>query len=131
MEEIYLEIITPEKTVLKEKIESVVVPSHEGYLGILKNHAEAILQLQIGKLKFKKEGKENYVAISSGFLKVENNKVKIFTSSAEKKEEIDRERAEKAKMKAEERIKSKEKEIDIARAESALKRALNRIKVAS
>lgn len=131
MEEIYLEIITPEKTVLKEKVESIVVPSHYGYLGILKNHAPAILQLQIGKLKYKKEGKENYIAVSGGFLKIENNKVKIFTSSAEKREEIDTERAERAKIKAEERIKSKGKEIDVVRAESALKRALNRLKIAS
>lgn len=131
MEEITLEILTPERTVLKEKVESVVVPSYYGYLGILKNHSPAILKLQIGRVKFKKEGKEEYVAISGGFLKLQKNKVSIFTPSAERKEEIDIERAEKAKKRAQERIKSKKEEFDIERAEIALKKALNRIKIAS
>jgi F-type H+-transporting ATPase subunit epsilon len=131
MEELLLEIITPEKTVLKEKVESIVVPSFYGELGILKNHAPAVLELQIGRLKFKKDGRENYVFIAGGFLKVEKNRVIILTPAGELKEEIDIKRAEMAKKRAEERLKSKSGDVDILRAEISLKKAISRIKIAS
>lgn len=124
-----LEVVTPERKVLSEDISSLVVPAIEGYLGILPNHAPMISGLEPGVLKYKVSDNYKKMAISGGFLEVSENKVSILANTAELPEEIDLERARRAKERAEERLKHK-KEIDALRAEMALKRALVRIRVA-
>lgn len=127
-----LEVITPDRVVLSDnQIVSVVAPGSEGYLGMLANHAPLMTELTIGKLDFRRaDGSEGAMAISGGFLEVFENKVSVLAESAELVEEIDIERAEQAKKRAEERLAAAGAELDATRARIALLRALNRLKTA-
>ena len=101
-------------------------------MAILPSHAPLLTMLQPGELVVRKEGEETAIFVSGGFLEVMQNRVTVLADTAERAEEIDVERAEEAKRRAEERLKDKEylPEMDLARAEVALRRALTRIKVA-
>ena len=122
-----LEVVTPERKVLSEEIVSLIVPAIEGYLGILPNHAPIISGLEPGVIKYKVGGDYKKMAISGGFLEVSANKASILANTAELAEEIDVQRAQAAKERAEQRLQNK-RDIDVLRAELALKRALARLK---
>ena len=124
-----LEIVTPEKKVFTGDVNFVVVPGELGELGIMPNHAPLMSSLKIGLVRAQQEGKTFKFAVSGGFVEIRNNKVTILADTAESPEEIDRERAERAKERAEKRVADKACEgYDERRAELALKRALNRLK---
>ncbi len=123
-----LEIVTPAKKLFSEDIRFVVVPGVMGELGILPEHTPLMSALKIGIVRFEQDGKTYKVAITGGFVEIRNNKVTVLADSAERAEDIDRQRAEKAKERAEKRLASKTSDLDLARAEEALKRALNRLK---
>jgi len=125
-----LEIVTPERKVFEEDIDMVVVEGVEGQLGILPNHIPMLTALKIGPLRIKKDGKEEEIAVGGGFMEVTKNKVIILAETAELPEDIDLERAEDARRRAENYLLHRD-EHDQVRAEMALQRALNRIKVAS
>lgn len=125
-----LEIITPEKTELKAEINALSAPSVSGSLGILFNHAPIVALLDIGELSYKDmKNTEQVLAISDGVLEVHKNKISVLVHSAEKPDEIDVERARKAKERAEKRLRDKTHNIDLTRAEAALKRSLLRLKL--
>lgn len=126
-----LQVVTPERAVLTEQIEAIVIPAPEGYLGILPNHAPIITGLEPGMVKYHKAGKKCYMFIGGGFMEVSHNKITILADVAEKPEEIDKARAQSAKERAEKRIKTKTPGIDEVRAELALKKALARLRVAN
>ena len=123
-----LEIVTPEKKEFSGDVRFVVAPGELGQLGFLPNHAPLMSGLKIGLVKVEQEGKVFKVAISGGFVEVAKNKVTILADVAERDDQIDRERAEKAKERAEKRLSEKQTDLDIKRAEMALQRALNRMK---
>lgn len=125
-----LEVITPDRVVLSDdQIVSVVAPGSEGYLGMLANHAPLMTELKIGKLDFRRaDGSTGAMAISGGFLEVFENKVSVLAESAELADEIDVDRAEQSKKRAEERLAARE--VDAARAQASLHRAVNRLNVA-
>jgi F-type H+-transporting ATPase subunit epsilon len=126
-----LEIVTPERIVLKEKVVSVVVPGSEGELGIMADHAPLMAELAIGVISIRyPDGQTDRGATSGGFMEVRENTVRILADAAERAEEIDKARAEEAKRRAEERIRSRQEDVDLARAEAALKRAIARLRVA-
>jgi F-type H+-transporting ATPase subunit epsilon len=125
-----LEIVTPERKVFEEDIDMVVVEGVEGQLGILPNHIPLLTALKIGPLRVKKDGKEEEIAVGGGFMEVTKNKVIILAETAELPEDIDVERAEEARRRAENYLLHRD-EHDQVRAEMALQRAMNRIKVAS
>jgi F-type H+-transporting ATPase subunit epsilon len=127
-----LEVITPDRVVLSDsEIVSVVAPSSHGYFGVLAGHAPMMTELKIGKLDFRRDdGTSGAMAISGGFLEVFEDKVSVLAESAELVGEIDVERAEQAKKRAEERLAAAGPNVDAARAEAALERALNRLRVA-
>ena len=127
-----LEVITPDRVVLSDdEIVSVVAPGSEGYLGVLAHHAPMMTELKIGKLDFRRaDDTSDAMAISGGFLEVFEDKVSVLAESAELAEEIDVDRAEQAKKRAEERLASPASDIDAARAGAALLRAINRLHVA-
>ena len=128
MSELNLEIITPEKPVLKDQIESVTIPGTMGSFQILKDHAPLISSFEIGLIKVKKGTTENYFTTAGGTVEVNHNQVLVLADSIEKVGDIDQNRAEQAKQRAEERLKRKhEEDVDEARAQAALNRALNRI----
>ena len=126
--DINLEIITPEKAVLKEQVDAVTVPGSIGSFQILKNHAPLISNFDIGVITVKKNGDISHYTTSGGTVEVKDNNVLVLANSAENVNDIDFNRAEQAQKRAEERLSQKQKEeIDEVRAETALHRALNRI----
>jgi len=128
MSELNLEIITPEKPVFKDQIEAVTIPGTLGSFQILKDHAPLISSFEIGIIKVKKDTAETFYTTSGGTIEVNHNKVLVLADSIEKLNEIDQDRAEQAKKRAEERLRKKQEEnIDEARAKAALNRALNRL----
>lgn len=129
-EKIIMEVVSPERVVLREEVDSLVVPAHEGYLGVLPGHAPLITGLEPGVVQYKAEGQTKKLAISGGFMEVYNNKATILADTAELQEEIDLERAIRAKERAEKRLRERPPGLDVARAELALRRALARIKAA-
>jgi len=129
---IRFEIATAERVIYSDDVDIVIAPGIEGQMAILPSHAPLLTMLQSGELVVRKEGEETAIFVSGGFLEVMQNRVTVLADTAERAEEIDIERAEEAKRRAEERLKDKEypPEMDLARAEVALRRALTRIKVA-
>jgi len=128
MSELNLEIITPEKPIFRDQIDAVTIPGTQGSFQILKNHAPILSSFEIGIIKVRKSDLETYYATSGGTVEVSHNKVLVLADSIEKVEDIDEDRAEQAKKRAEERLRKKHEEnIDEARAKAALNRALNRL----
>jgi len=124
-----LEIVTAEKTVFSDDVTAVVAWGVEGQLGILPHHAPLMTMLRPGDLTIRKGNEEQYLAISGGFLEVRPDKVIILADACERAEEIDIERAEAAKRRAEEILKTRPPQVDTAAAEAALRRSLTRLKV--
>jgi len=128
MSELNLEIITPEKPIFKDSIESVTIPGTQGNFQVLKDHAPLISSFEIGIVKVKNASTETHYATAGGTVEVNQNKVLVLADSIEKISDIDQNRAEEAKKRAEERLKRKnEEDVDEARAQAALNRALNRL----
>jgi F-type H+-transporting ATPase subunit epsilon len=128
MSELNLEIITPEKPIFKGQVDVITIPGTLGGFQILKNHAPLISSFEIGILKVKKDSDETYYATAGGTIEVNKNKVLVLADSIEKVDKIDKDRAEQARTRAEERLrKKKEEDVDEARARGALNRALNRL----
>jgi len=128
MAELNLEIITPEKPIFKDQIEAVTIPGSLGGFQILKDHAPLISSFEIGVIKVKKANAETYYTTAGGTVEVNKNQVLVLADSIEKITDINVDRAEQAKKRAEERLQKKhEANIDEARAKAALNRALNRI----
>ena len=128
MSEIKLEIITPEKVIFEGTVDSITVPGTKGGFQVLKDHAPLMSTIDIGVITVKKNGDTTYFTTAGGTIEVLDNKVLVLADSTELISDIDVDRAEQAKQRAEERLKrKKEEEIDTLRAELALKRALNRL----
>ncbi|MBM7853729.1 F-type H+-transporting ATPase subunit epsilon [Desulfohalotomaculum tongense] len=125
-----LDIVTPERVVCSEEVEFVVAPGVEGELGFLPEHAPLVSALKTGVLRVQQDGKTYKVAISGGFVEVKNSRVIVLADTAEREDQIDVERAEAAKKRAEERLAKGGEGIDQARAEAALQRAIARLKAA-
>jgi F-type H+-transporting ATPase subunit epsilon len=124
-----LEIVTPERKVYEKDVEMVVVKGIAGELGILPNHIPLVTPLRIAPVKIKFDGnQEEIIAVHGGFMEVRKDKIVILAELAELPGEIDLERAQRAKERAEGRLKSKD-ESDLIRAEIALQKAINRINV--
>jgi F-type H+-transporting ATPase subunit epsilon len=132
-ESIQLEVVTPTGAVVSESVDIVTAPGIGGEFGVLANHAPFLSTLKIGSLAYKQGGSETHLMVSGGFCEVSNNKITFLVEAAEKGDDIDVDRAMKAKERAEKRLleaKSQQEKINMTRAEAALQRALARIKVA-
>src|SRR5215470_5398968 len=99
-----LEVATPSRLVVSESVDEVVVPGIEGYFGVLPGHAPLLSTLGIGELKYRNGRDEPHLAIAGGFAEVRNDKIIVLADSAERPEEIDRARAERARERAERRL---------------------------
>ncbi|HDS01867.1 MAG TPA: ATP synthase F1 subunit epsilon [candidate division Zixibacteria bacterium] len=125
-----LSIVSPERVLYEDDVESLVAPGIDGYLGILSNHAPLITSLVTGRIEIRDAHKiEKIAAISQGFLEVSGNTATILADAVEFVEEIDLSRAESALKRAEERVNMDSGDIDLPRARNALIRARNRIKL--
>jgi F-type H+-transporting ATPase subunit epsilon len=125
------EILTLQRLFLREEARFVIAPGQEGVFEVLPGHAPYVFALKPGALRIRKpDGKDSYVAVGGGFLVVQKESVTVLTRSAERPEEVDLPRAQRAKERAEERLRNRTPEIEVARAQAALHRALARLKVA-
>ena len=125
-----LEIITAERQVFADDVNVVVAPGIEGELGILPHHAPLMTMIKPGELLIRKDSEETYMSVSGGFLEIRPDKTIILADACERAEEIDIERAEEAKRRAEERLKTHPPDVDMAQVQAALLRSLARLKVA-
>jgi F-type H+-transporting ATPase subunit epsilon len=128
-DKIRLDVVTPYGLVLSEDVDELTATGSEGEFGVLPGHAPFITTLTIGMLVIKKGGKTEYVFVSSGYAEVTFDKVVVLADSAERAEDIDIDRAVKARERAEERLRQAEK-IDFGRATAAIERATIRIQTA-
>ncbi len=128
-----LEIVTPDQVVLSSDVEYVGAPGVDGEFGVLAGHSPLLTALSIGTLVYRIGNKDYMAFIAGGFAEVADNKITILAQAAELAENIDVERAEKAKARAEERLQNAKHQdgIDIVRAENAMKRAIMRLKIAN
>src|SRR6202162_5363642 len=125
-----LEIVTPSRLLVKDAAEEAQIPGLSGYLGILPGHAPLITELAVGVITYKSNGAAHTLSVAWGFAEVLPDKVTILAEAAERPQEIDVARAEKAKARAEALLKSNDPKVDYARAENALLRAQPRLSVA-
>lgn len=127
----FFEIITPEKVVYKDDVDEIIIPTTTGEITILPNHVNLLTQVADGEMIIKKNGKEQYLAVTGGFLEVNNNKVSLLADYAVRSEEIEIAKAEEAHKRAEKLMREKVSDRDFAMAEAQFKRALLELKVAS
>jgi F-type H+-transporting ATPase subunit epsilon len=125
-----LEIVTPTRLLVKEQSEEAQIPGLSGYLGILPGHAPLITELAVGAITYKTSGATHTLSVAWGFAEVLPDRVTILAEAAEHPQEIDVERAHKAKERAEQLLKSNDPQVDFMRAEDALQRAETRLNVA-
>jgi F-type H+-transporting ATPase subunit epsilon len=126
-----LEIVTPERQLFADEVDSVVCPGVEGELGVLPHHAPLLTTLGVGELRIRRHGQEEYFAIAGGFLQVRPDKVVVMAETADMASEIDLELAMEARREAERALSEGfEEPADLTRARAALQKALLRIRVA-
>lgn len=125
---IHLEIVTPDRKLLSEDVEFVGAPGYNGEFGILPDHAPFLSALGVGSLHYNKDGRTHWIFLSGGFAEVSSNKISVLAEVAERAEEIDLERARKARERAENRLVEQKAQVDFARTQAALQRALARMK---
>lgn len=125
-----LDVVTAERVVLSEEVDTVIAPGVMGQLGILPHHTPLMTMLEPGELVVRKGDQEYSLAITGGYLEVRPDRVIVLADAAERAEEINLERAEAAKQRAEEKLHQHDTGVDTARAEAALHRSLIRLKVA-
>ena len=127
-----LEIVTPDKSLVREEIDEVQVPGSEGYLGILPGHTPLLATLKVGELWYRIGREKHFLAIAFGFVEVLPDRVTILAQIAERAQDIDVDRAEAAKRRAEERLAQlPATNMDFERARVAMMKSLIRLQVAS
>jgi F-type H+-transporting ATPase subunit epsilon len=125
-----LEIVTPEKLVVKDVAEEAQIPGKSGYLGILPGHAPLITELAVGEITYKTSGTTKHISVAWGFAEVLPTKVTILAETAERPEEIDVARAQKARARAEQELASGGPDLNYDDVQAAIERADVRIDVA-
>ena len=128
----YLEILSPEGQIFKDDVSEIILPTVQGQIAVLPNHAPLFTKLIEGEIVIKKNNKETYVAITGGFVEIANNKVDVLADYAVRSEQIEEKTAEEAKKKAEAILKEQEKrgKVDFATAEKDLKKAVLELHIA-
>jgi len=132
-----LEVVTPDRSVVTERVDEVEIPGADGYFGVLPGHTPLLALLQVGELWFRQGQEKHYLAIAFGFVEVLPDRVTVLADVGERAQEIDVQRAERAKQRAEQRLAQapqphlSQGDLDIERARIALLKALVRLNVAS
>ena len=129
---LHLQIVTPDKLLVREDADQVQIPGKNGYLGILPGHAPLITELKIGEISYQPTAaRRSIFAVSWGFAEVLPDKVTILADAAERAEDIDVKRAQEAKARAEQELREGPAELDYDAVNLALRRAEVRLEVAS
>ena len=126
-----LEIVAPDRPIVREQVDEVEIPGETGYLGVLPGHTPLLASLKVGELWYRKGQEKSYIAIAFGFAEIQADRVTILARYAEKAEDLDLERAEEARKRAEARLEKPTPDMDYERARIALMKSLVRLQVAS
>jgi F-type H+-transporting ATPase subunit epsilon len=126
-----LEIVTPDRALVREEVDEVQLPGSQGYFGVLPGHTPLLTMLKVGELWYRIGQEKHYLAIAGGFVEVLPDRVTVLAQIAERAQEIDVARAETAKQRAEERLARPAQDIDLDRARIALMKSLVRLQVAT
>jgi F-type H+-transporting ATPase subunit epsilon len=131
MANLHLEVVTPERVMVRQEVDIVVAPGSLGEFGVLQGHVPFLTGILPGAVRYTSGGQRETLAVTSGFAEVSNNRVSVLVDAAEKAQDIDLERARAAMDRAKERLAADRgrEDIDFSRAEAALRRAVARIKV--
>src|SRR2546426_10381229 len=124
-----LTIVAPERAIVHEQVDELEIPGAEGYLGVLPGHAALFSELKVGELGYRKGDRWFFLSVAWGFVEVLPNQVRILAETAERAQEIDLERAERAKRRGEKRIVNSSENSDYNAALVALVRALSGLHV--
>ena len=123
------EVVTPGRKVLSVEVDEVVLPSVNGYMGVLPGHAPLLAMLEVGEMSYRIGDQRKYMTVTGGFAEVQRGSVSVLARASELAEEIDLERAERSKQDAEARLSGADEEARFKLAEYKLRRALTRIQV--
>jgi F-type H+-transporting ATPase subunit epsilon len=126
---IELQIVTPDRSILREQVDEVEIPGSEGYFGVLPGHTPLLASLAVGEMWYRKGQEKTFLSIAFGFAEVLPDRVTILARLAERADEIDVERAEEARKRAEERLAQQQSAVDYERARTALLKSLTRLQV--
>lgn len=130
MEKINLKIATPEKVVYKDFVDQITLPTTTGEITVLPNHIPLISVLKPGEIRILKDNEEIPLAVSGGFIEIQAEKVVILADTAEKALDIDIERAEAARQRAQEVMKEKKLDAqDYAGMAAQIEKEMARLKV--
>ena len=125
-----LELVTPDRAVVREAVDEVRVPGSEGHLGVLPGHTPLLTALQVGEAWFRRGDVTSFLAVAFGFAEILPDRVTVLAHVAERAEEIDIERAKEAERRARDRMAKSAVDIDFERARVALMKSLIRLQVA-
>jgi F-type H+-transporting ATPase subunit epsilon len=129
-----LELVTPDRLMVREPaVLTVSLPGREGYIGVLPGHAPLLTELKPGQLSYTKGPITHYLFVNWGFAEVLPHRVIVLVETSERPEEIDADRAKRARQRAEELLRragAGDAEIDALRAQAALQRAMARLEIA-
>lgn len=125
-----LQIVTPDRSIVQDAVDEVQIPGSEGYFGVLPGHTPLLASLAVGEMWYRKGQEKTFLAIAFGFAEVLPDRVTILARLAERAEEIDIERAEAARQRAEALL-TERADVDFERARASLLKALTRLQVAS
>lgn len=123
-----LEIITPEKLFFKGETDSLIMPALDGEYGVQAGHEPIVIALEPGTVRYHTEGQWHQVIVSQGFAEVMPDYAILVASTAERPEEIDKARAQRAKERAEEQLRQKQSVQEYHHSKAALARAMARLK---
>ena|SRR5438874_10438579 len=132
MARLTVDIVTAERRVLTEEADMVIAPAVEGTVGILPRHAPLLTALNPGVMVLKRDGQEEPLAVSGGFLQVSNNRVLVLADTAERADEVDEQRAQESRARAEEALREAREHpgsVQTEAARAALRRSLARLNV--
>tara|TARA_B100001167_G_scaffold139617_1_gene88740 strand:+ start:1127 stop:1525 length:399 start_codon:yes stop_codon:yes gene_type:complete len=129
MNTIQLEIVTPTRILDEGQVSYVRCPGVDGSFGVMANHIEGIIVLDVGEVKVRKDSQDEYLSISGGYAEIMEDRLELLVESVEKSSEIDSERAEMSMERARTRKSEQDPELNEARIEASLARALNRLRV--
>ena len=126
-----LQIVTPDRLIVQEQVDEVEIPGSEGYFGVLPGHTPLLASLAVGELWYRKGQEKFYLSLAFGFAEVLPDRVTILARLAERAEDIDVERAEEARRRAEQRLSQSTSDFDYERARIALTKSLMRLQVSA
>ena len=125
------ELVTPERAIVRERVDEVQIPGTQGYLGVLPGHTPLLTTLQVGELWFRQGDEKYFISVAFGFAEILPDRVTILAQIAERAEEIDISRAEEARRRASANLTNRATDVDLERARIALTKSLIRLQVAS